>query len=177
MQTLYKFLGIILLSIAIFSGCNENTSETSPVSSDQGSLLKSSGPSASGQGRIEGTNRTFSFNAVTHHDGSVSGQGQLTLTHNGNDIKIHFSVDCLTVTGNAAILQGTVAKIIGYPEYSGVPFWFKVVDNGEGSNSNPDEMTFFYFCEPETECDLPECGGELDVDLYAIENGNIQVKL
>ena len=176
MKAVYKPLGIILLSIAIFSGCNENTSETSPVSSDQGSLLKGSGPSATGQGRISGTNRVFAFNAVTHPDGSVSGQGQITYTHNGNDVKIHFNVDCLTVNGNVAILQGTVRKVIGYPEYSGVPFWGKVVDNGEGSNSNPDETTFWYYCEPETQCDLPECGGELDVDLYPIEAGNIQVR-
>jgi len=179
MQPLYKFLGIILLSIAIFSGCNENTSESSPVSSDPGSLLKGSGPSATGQGKMVGTNRTFSFNAVTHRDGSVSGQGQLN-SHLG--AKIHFSIDCLYVEGNVATMSGTVTNSEAFQEYVGGPCWFRVKDNGEGSNAQPDEITFFIFCGPDetdTPCTTLTCDVDHESDaggLQPIENGNIQVK-
>lgn len=180
MRALYKFLGIILLSVSIFSGCNENTSENSPVSSNQGSLLKNSGPSASGQGRIVGTDRTFAFNAVTHPDGSVSGQGQLTYTHNGNDVKIHFSIDCMSVNDNVATMSGTVTNSNAFE--SGGPCWFKVVDNGEGNNASPDEITNLLLCEPSDPdplCDQLTC--DQDNESYAgglnpIENGNVQVR-
>ena len=182
MKAVYKLLGIIILSIAIFSGCNENTSETLPVSSDQGSLLKGSGPSATGQGRFSGTNRVFAFNAVTHPDGSVSGQGQLTYTHNGNDVKIHFAIDCISVSGDEATISGTVTNSNVFPEYVGGPCWFKVKDNGEGSNASPDEMTFFLFCtsdDTEDPCTTLTCNVDHESDaggLQPIENGNIQVK-
>lgn len=180
MQTLYKFLGIILLSIAVFSGCQDSTSDPTSVSNTQSPLLKSSGPSASGQGRIAGTNRTFAFNAVTHPDGSVSGQGQLTYTHNGNDVKIHFSIDCISVSGNVATMSGTVTNSNVFE--SGGPCWFRVVDNGEGKNASPDEMTGFLLCQPgDTDplCAQLTCGNDLQSQaggLFLLENGNIQVK-
>lgn len=182
MQTFYKFLGIILLSIVMYSGCQESTSDPTSVSSNQSPLLKSSGPSASGQGRISGTDRTFAFNAVTHPDGRVSGQGQLTYTHNGNDVKIHFTINCISVSGNEAIVSGTITNSKAFPEYVGGPCWFKVKDNGEGANAPPDEMTFFIFCatgDLSSYCAQLTCGNDLASQaggLQPIENGNIQVK-
>ena len=176
MKTLYKLLGVVLLSIFIFSSCNENMSDSSSVSSNQGTLLKGTGPSATGQGRIEGTDRVFAFNAVTHNDGSVTGQGQLTYTHNGNDVRIHFSIDCISVEDNVAIMSGTVTSSNVFE--SGGPCWFKVVDNGEGGNAPPDEMTGFLFCQPndpDPQCEELTCGNDLQLVLNPIENGNIQV--
>lgn len=40
MRSFQKFFGIILLSIFIFSACNENISDPQPVSNDQNSLAK-----------------------------------------------------------------------------------------------------------------------------------------
>ena len=40
MKSLYKFFGIIILFISIFSGCNENISDPQSVSKDQKSLAK-----------------------------------------------------------------------------------------------------------------------------------------
>lgn len=182
MKSISKFLGIILLSIAVFSGCQENISDPTSVSNTQSPLLKSSGPSASGQGRIVGTNRVFAFNAVTHPDGSVSGQGQLTYTHNGNDVKIHFTINCISVSGNDAIMSGTVSNSKALPGYVGGPCWFKVKDNGEGANAPPDEITFFIFCQPNDIsgfCATLICDVDHELDaggLNPIENGNIQVK-
>ena len=42
MRSFQKFLGIILLSISIFSACNENISDPQPVSNDHKSLAKQS---------------------------------------------------------------------------------------------------------------------------------------
>jgi hypothetical protein len=177
MKALYKFFGIILLSIAVFSGCQESTSDPTSVSNTQSPLLKGSGPSASGQGRIAGTDRTFAFSAVTHPDGSVSGQGQLTYTHNGNDVKIHFTIDCISVVDNQATMSGIVTNSNVFEP--GGPCYFKVVDNGEGKNASPDEMTGFLFCEPDDPdllCAQLTCDNDLPLELFLVENGNIQVK-
>lgn len=180
MKNLYKLLGIIVLSVLFFSSCNENITDTSSVDKDQGSLMKKSGPSATGQGRISGTDRVFAFNAVTHPDGSVSGQGQLTYTHNGNSVKIHFNIDCMSVSDNVATMSGTVTHSNVFE--SGGPCWFKVKDNGEGKHASPDEMTGFLLCEPndpDALCADLTCDNDLENEaggLNAIENGNIQVK-
>jgi len=186
MKTYYKFLWIIVLSFIIFSSCNENMSDPTSVSSNQNTLLKGSGPSATGQGRIEGTDRVFAFNAVTHNDGSVTGQGQLTYTHNGNDIRIHFSIDCISVNNNVATMSGTVTSVTGLfqgnppvPFQPGGPCWFRVVDNGEGGNAPPDEMTGFLLCDPNDpnpQCEQLSCGNDIQLGLNPIENGNIQVR-
>jgi hypothetical protein len=174
MQTFSKFLGIILLSISIFSGCRENISDSSPVSSYQSSLLKGSGPSSTGQGKIVGTDRVFAFNATTRPNGTVQGQGTLNRTDTGTKFK--FDINCLSVNGNVAIMSGTVTESNAYPNSIGLPCWFKVKDNGEGTNAPPDEITFWYFCDGSVACDVPTCGSDLGVGLYPIEAGNIQVK-
>ena len=177
MKTLYKLLVIIVLSAAIFSGCNDNMSDSSSVSNNPGTLLKGVGPSASGQGQIVGTDRVFAFTAITKPDGSVSGQGQLTFTQ--NSVKIHFSIDCISVTDNTAIISGTVTSSDAFPEYIGGPCWFKVKDNGEGSNVPPDEITYFIFCRPNDQCDNLTCDYDNESQaggLQQIENGNIQVR-
>jgi len=178
MKTFSKFFGIILLSSVVFFSCQENTSDSSLVSSDQGSLLKGSGPSASGQGSItDGNWRIFTFHAVTHPNGSVSGNG--VLKRNPGGAKFQFDIDCLSVDGNVAIMSGTITKLPLAPEFEGQPFWFKVVDNGEGVNAPPDEITFFYYCPPDDpECvtDLGDCGiDHPENNLVPIEAGNIQV--
>src|SRR5437867_12209486 len=57
-----------------------------------------SGPSASGHGNLTagGELRTFSFTAVTHRDGSVTGEAQLNNRASGQ--KIHMAIDCLSVS-------------------------------------------------------------------------------
>lgn len=182
MQTFYKFLGIIVLSIAIFSGCQENPSDPTSVNSDQGSLLKGSGPSANGQGRISGTDRVFSFHVTTRPNGTVQGQGTLNRTDTGTRFK--FDIDCISVVGNVATMSGTVTNSNNFPNSPGSPCWFRVQDNGEGSNAPADEITFWVFCPNGPEgCEIPACGDfdeEFEADfgtMFTIEAGNIQVKL
>ena len=179
MKTLYKLLGIILLSVVIFSGCNENMSDSSSVSGNHGSLLKGLGPSASGQGRIVGSDRVFAFNVITHPNGVIQGQG--TLNRTDISVRFKFNIDCLTVNDNVATMSGTITDS-NIPEVIGAPCWFRVKDNGEGSNAPPDEITYLYYCpDNQPDCEIVACGEDLkdengdDVPLIAIEEGNIQV--
>jgi hypothetical protein len=167
----------LLLLMASCSKTDYPTTANNATTGKAGSLLKTSGPSASGQGRIEGTDRVFAFNARTQPDGTVKGEGQLTYTHNGNDVKIHFMIDCLSVVDNVAAMSGTVTNSNTFQP--GGPCWFKVKDNGEGNNAPPDEMTGFLFCEGGDEdpaCAQLTCGNDLGLALNPIENGNIQVR-
>jgi len=183
MKTLraYILAALFLFSLILIKGCNRTDSPTAaeePSISGTISFEKGSGPSAGGQGRISGTDRTFAFSAVTHKDGSVSGQGQLNNRAAG--VKIHFSIDCISVSGNAATMSGTVTNSNFY--VPGGPCWFKVKDNGEGVNAPPDEITGFLFCEPDDPdplCNQLTCDVNNESDaggLNPIESGNIQVK-
>jgi hypothetical protein len=176
-------ISLAMLVLLCIAGCNNADNPTNPTNADQSAtrsaspLLRASGASASGQGRIVGTDRVFAFNATTAPDGTVRGQGQLTYTHNGGDVKIHFMIDCMSVAGNVAIVSGTVLQSTIFEP--GGPFWFKVVDNGEGKNALPDEMTGFLFCspgDPDPLCAQLTCGNDLQLALNPVENGNIQVK-
>ncbi len=184
MKTLQTYLlpTVFILSLTLIMGCTQTEGpaaqeETSIV--EAGSLSKG-GPSANGQGSLTTSgNRIFAFHAVTHPNGNVSGNGVLNITPSG--IRVHFDIDCLSVSGNVATMSGTSPKSPASPQFVGGPFWFKVVDNGEGANADPDEITLFFFCLPDLSdppCP-PGCG--VDVTLpglgpFPIEAGNIQVK-
>jgi len=182
MRTLLKFFGVILLSVVIFSGCNENTSETSPVSSDQGSLLKGSKVVAnitgSGNFVVGGKMRVFTFNARSYSDGSVDGHFNLNRT----DVGVHYSgsITCISIEGNKASFVG----IIENSNNPGIPVgnyqFFAIADNGQGKNAPPDQITLsFYGLTPE---DVEFfCGGfydpdtDPDLDWYNVESGNIVI--
>ena len=129
-------------------------------------------PSASGHGTLTipgDITRQFSFHANTMPNGSVQGSGVLTYT--GGQLKVMFDIDCLSVTGNTATMSGTITRNDDNPAQVGLPCRFKVVDNGEGSNSNPDLMTLL-----QSGPALPNCNAPLNIALSPIEGGNIQVK-
>jgi hypothetical protein len=190
MRTLLKFFGVILLSVVIFSGCNENTSETSPVSSDQGSLLKGGKvvESVTGSGNFVsgGTLRVFTFNAKRYADGSVDGHYNLIRTQSG----IHYSgtITCFTINGNEAYFVGVIDNSnVDEPDLGvGAHSWWAVRDNGQGKNSPADQITFtlnsadpiddaFFdqFCEYGT-TEAPE-DNPINYGWYDVEAGNIVI--
>jgi hypothetical protein len=151
------------------------------------SLAKSGndGPSASGQGSFifeDGHRRIFAFHAVTHPNGSVTGKGMLTKVSPSPDLRqqFHFDIDCLNVNDNVAIMSGMITRVIrihpGNPDLVlvGQHIQFKVIDNGEGANADPDEMSYFAHGTPE---EVPPCD-EYDVNWnrFTIDAGNIQVR-
>jgi hypothetical protein len=131
------------------------------------------GPSSNGQGSLTrpgDLQRRFAYHANTMPDGSVKGSGVLTITEGNAQIK--FDIDCMTISGNIATMSGVVTSVSGETNFQeGWDCWFKVVDNGEGSNAQPDQITLLLGGP-----DLFDCGVQYAVELNTVEGGNIQVK-
>ena len=101
------------------------------------------GPSASGHADViqlpSGAKRTFSFHARRMSDGSVKGEYD---NHNRQGAAVnHGDIDCLRFVGtNTAVMSGTITRHTN-PLLEGGRSIFTVVDNGEGANSPPDQVS------------------------------------
>ena len=135
--------------------------------------------SANGNGTVnfeDGIKRHFVFHANQMPDGSVEGNGSLTIT--AGEVQIKFNIDCMEIIDNSAIMTGYITRFDEEPQFENAKFWFRVYDNGEGNNSPPDVITYFYFWTVE----VPTCDMLLDewypeyFRSFEIESGNIQVK-
>jgi hypothetical protein len=107
---------------------------------------------AHGNGTIEFQEKVsnFSFTAQRHKDGTVKGTlvyHQRSATDPANNISVHMRIDCLTVMGTAATIQGIITKadpesifVPGFGDFSlvGAAASMTVYDAGEG---NPDGDT------------------------------------
>ena len=187
-------MGIIIFITTLFiSGCESlQTPTDSNVQTQWASSFSKSAKkvaSASGQGSVimgEGWRRIFTFHATAYDNGTVYGKGMLTKVSNNADKRqqFQFEIDCMVIEGNMAILMGTITKEIksmpGDPVWLGRNFQFKVIDNGEGNKSAPDEMSWFANWAPGNTDDsvqfIPECGEDLQWSFFQIEAGNIQIK-
>jgi hypothetical protein len=132
-------------------------------------------PSASGQASltIGGGLQTYSFTAVLHQDGSVS--GQLTLDSRAQDVIIQGEVTCLVINGNEAIIGGIITHVTPNSDpfffsFEGLPFVFRVVDNGAGAN-DPTDLVSDVFAFDGADCSLEPSL----LPLLPIEAGNINV--
>jgi hypothetical protein len=123
-------------------------------------------------------NRTFSFTARIHADGSVDGQWQ-RVTHNGlpGQSRSHGKITCLTIIGNQAWLGGfkTLSTSGGVePPNNGV-IW-RVIDNGQGRNAPADQMSGQGVNRP-PENVASYCAAAPTGDiLFDLAAGNIQVR-
>lgn len=113
--------------------------------------------------------RTFSFNAVKRADGTVTGEWQRL--NRSLDAKAHGDVTCFTIAGNQAWLGGVVERTTTVP---GGVFW-TVVDNGEGANSPPDQISLQLVGRSQEDVDL-FCDIQLPRPVVDIEAGNIKVR-
>jgi hypothetical protein len=147
-----------------------------------------SNPFAGGHGNLisGGELRTFSFAAVRHADGTVSGQVQVK--NRALDVRAHIDVDCLKFEGgNRAIAGGTITESSN-PELiaPGRISVFGVEDNGEGEGAPPDRITTIPDYAPPKSCNeftfvgdtLRELANPSVVvrALTPITAGNIQVR-
>jgi len=90
---------------------------------------------------INGSLRNFAFNAHMDREGNVRGQGEL---HNRDQgVRRHLVVNCLDVQGNVATMSGlyTHSSDEGFIDRE---IWFRVVDNGNGPDAPPDEITLVW---------------------------------
>ena len=180
----YLFVpSILLLLVMSVTGCNEKAAPTEPMEiagNDVGDpLYKGGGPSANGQAILPeealfGYFQNFSFQARENQDGSITGSIEFNCRQPWSG-RVHGTIDCMTIVGNQATMSGvaTHSDIEGYPP--GSLFWFRVVDNGEGNNSDPDQFSDVW--------GVPEgypCTESLEshplYEIFDIEHGNVQVK-
>ena len=129
---------------------------------------------------LAGELRTFSFSAIRHRDGTVTGQFQL---HNrATDVVIHGEVTCLLAIARphqgAAFMGGVVTRVDGNAPgfFDGRPVMFSAFDNGEGANARFDELTGLVATTPETVARQCAFGLRVGGGPTPVEDGNIQVR-
>ena len=152
------------------SSCTKDTNFSEESNPQKSELKTGNNPSASGQGQflVNDVLRHFSFHAITKQNGTVEGNG--VLNYNGADnTQIKFDIDCLNVNGNMATMSGAVTSSNLEIWPAGTPVAFSVVDNGEGSGSDPDQMTLLQ------QSPAFDCYTWPGLPLNPITGGNIQV--
>lgn len=113
------------------------------------------------------------FSAIRHRDGLFSGQFHIISTNfptPGFVIRLHGSVTCFTLIGNAAFLNGVVEQS-NAPEFNpeGSTISWSVVDQGESVHDVPDLHSVFFPafapCDPASSppADFPVVQGEVQV--------------
>lgn len=93
---------------------------------------------------------TFSYSAISHSDGTASGQYQYNFR--AADFFIHGSVSCVTVAGNQGWIGGVIDKIVSADPADqslvGTEIWWRVIDNGAGADGAPDQTSSLLFALP-----------------------------
>ena len=173
MKTLKHYIFFILTIGLFLVSCQKDLLDQDELSFTQLVSTRGSGPSAAGNGGLilEDQYANFAFHARMKKDGSVSGSFEGHIP--GQDIFVHGNIICLIVEGNTAIMSGVITQVSENPYgvEEGDYNWFKVVDNGEGSNADEDLFSDWYWTMDEN----LDCTDN-DVPLFEIVNGNIQVK-
>ena len=187
MKTVMKFSSLRAACLVVASGAMillSGCQQEEPLESENQNLTtttqtRASGPSANGHGTltfegipIEGEGfRQFTFHAREKNNGSIQGNG--VLTYIGGVRNLKFDIDCLAVDGNLAVMSGVITRDNQFPENEGLLCWFKVIDNGEGNNADPDQISLFF---SGTDSETYDCANNFTVAIYEIEGGNVQVK-
>ena len=120
-------------------------------------------------------NRTLSFNARKHEDGSVSGRFEYHQVVEGEAFVFNVDVTCFNVyDGNRAKIGGVIEVSNDPTLPAGVFAWFQVFDNGEGAAAPHDRSSLIGFGDEaanEAFCSSPNLPrfGPWDVQ------GNVQV--
>lgn len=124
-----------------------------------------------------GSTREIGFTAKEDKKGRT--RGQLQLTNLDTELSLHFTVDCLSIDGNAATLSGMIVER-DLQVVDGVPlpyFWVRVWDYGE-SEIPQDTVSYVVTHDLETTCEedfIFESGFNLGTVQILIDEGNIQV--
>lgn len=103
---------------------------------------------------LETLQASFSFNAISHANGSETGRFFHSVEFQGQLIEFEGRVTCLTMDAenHRAWIGGVVtANNSEHPAFVrerhevGDDIWFRVLDNGEGANAAADRTTFVGF--------------------------------
>jgi hypothetical protein len=173
---------------AMLVGCNSPI--TTPESGHGAMRLNAASANAdrvklTGSGhhvRIVGTTEeltTFSFSAVSHADGTTSGQYQYNFQANG--FAIHGPVTCVSRSDNQVWVGGIVDRVVtdnpAFEGLAGLEMWWRSVDNGEGTAATPDMTTGVGFgFAGSTITAASWCADQPALlPLRVVDNGNIQM--
>ena len=126
-------LTLLALSLVACEGSSNGAQST-------GLLLDVAGSPAiaSGDGSFEAGDglRVFTFHAIRHPDGSVSGSYRNYRTDLGSFIDVE--VSCLSVVGNTAWIGGHIVDSNIPTVVIGSVSYFYAIDNGEGADAPAD---------------------------------------
>ena len=168
---------ICTVATLLFLGCG--TESPTGVEKLTDVTLSKAGQQQSVTGHVEtgsgGIFEKYSFAAVRHRDGTVTGEWQTRVEFpSGFQITAHGNVTCLVIDtdGKTATIGGIVESSTFRPEILvGSDATWIVVDNGEGANAPPDEATDLSFGSL-----VSACGDFTFAPLTPIARGNIQVR-
>ncbi len=165
-------LAAVLFGLTGLIGC-----ERDPSSPPRGGAAQLVGnpvvQSATGQGSLiqADERRTFAFSAIKRADGSVSGEFELIGRLSG--VIIHGTVLCLTVVGTDAWVGGVI-------DHSNIDLFgetlFRVRDNGEGRQAEPDRISLMFVNQPPGSAAAYCASTPQNPRLNPIIAGNIQVR-
>ncbi len=181
MKNLNIFFILLVAIVFLAMGCSNeqavNPTDNSLATPNSGSLAKSRGPvveMVTGSGHLTrstdpvGLWRTFSFTARRYADGSVEGSYE---DHDHGWTYAKGPITCFRIEGNQAWLYCVVEKS-SEASVVGTQRVFRVIDNGEGANAAPDQLSLLHLVPLGYFCSQIE-GWPL---VYDIEAGNIQIK-
>jgi len=168
------------LFAVVLAACDAGSAPPATAAKSTAAPTTLNGPvvqSATGAGQftVAGELRTFSFNALKYADGTV--QGQYELFSRSAGLRIHGDVVCLSVVGNHAWIGGSQDQSsdpVGFPP--GLENGFQTVDNGQGANDPPDQLSLMFIDGPPGFAGA-YCDAQADAPpLNPIEEGNIQIR-
>jgi hypothetical protein len=146
---------VVFATIALCLACTERSIAPTALVAGPVSLANVSNGivhRASGGGQLDVSifnipNEQYGFTALL--DAAGNAKGQVHANFSDPDVTFHAEVDCLAVQGNAAWIGAVVtSENSEFPV--GTHFAFKVIDNGEGAQDPPDEMSYWFFTPPRT---------------------------
>lgn len=177
----------ILVALTALAGACDGGSKTLAVQSLAETARVSggtAGPIITGSGhhvRVAGTEEeltTFSFTAVRHADGTVSGRYQYNFRLRG--FSISGPVTCATTSGTQAWVGGVVDHVVtddpSFQELLGLEMWWRSIDGGEGEGADQTTGVGFELVgNPTTAASW--CADQPAVlPLRPVVHGNIQVR-
>jgi hypothetical protein len=132
-------------------------------------------------GQVTNFDYKYSFSAIRHEDGSVSGEIEERTTDNatGDFLRsMHATVTCFTIIGRMAFLAGIVDRVESEVPgqellVPGAFFRLNVVDNGNGDDP-PDLGSNVRFGDPRIQPKF--CDNLVPFNLEPIQHGNITVR-
>ena len=172
-------LGSFIL-ILVLIGCAENT--VNPDVNDNDNLRLDKGgqllEKVTGSGHFTtaaGDLRTFSFTARLYADGSVDGRWVRVRRAGGENIHSQGVVTCFTRVDDQVWLGGYATQG-AFSEAPNNEVAWRVVDNGQGNNSDPDQISLqFVGAGPGFAANYCSTTPLSPAPLHEVEAGNIQI--